>query len=97
VKPGGNHAGAPVRVVVVTPDELREIVRVAVAEAMREHRPTEAEWLDVHGAADLTGLHPKTIQRKARLGELPCHRAGRLLRFRRGDLEAYLAGKAVAR
>ena len=37
-------------------------------------------------AAELLGLHPKTIQRLARTGELPAVRVGRYWRFRASAL-----------
>jgi excisionase family DNA binding protein len=36
--------------------------------------------------SSLTGLSTRTLRRKARHGELPVYRIGRLVRYRRGDL-----------
>ena len=38
----------------------------------------------------LGGLHPKTVQRMARRGELPAYRVGRYWRFRASELSAWL-------
>jgi excisionase family DNA binding protein len=39
----------------------------------------------------LLGLHPKTVQRLARSGEIPSVRVGRKWRYRATALEAWLA------
>lgn len=78
-------------VIVTTPEELRAIVRAEVRAALAEQRePEPAEWLDTAGAAELLGVHPRTIARMANRGELPCTRVGRLLRFERDELLAWL-------
>jgi len=38
--------------------------------------------LDDGQAAQLLGIHPKTLQRLARAGEIPAHRVGRFWRYR---------------
>ena len=47
-------------------------------------------------AAQLLKIHPKTLQRMARRGEIPGVQIGRLWRFRRSELNAWVA-KIVAR
>jgi excisionase family DNA binding protein len=39
----------------------------------------------------LGGLHPKTVQRMARRGQLPAYRIGRYWRFRASELNDWLA------
>lgn len=41
-------------------------------------------------AGKLLGLHPKTVQRLARQGELPAVRIGRYWRFRASALNAWI-------
>jgi excisionase family DNA binding protein len=41
-------------------------------------------------AAEMLGLHPKTIQRLARAGELPAVRVGRYWRFRASALNEWI-------
>ncbi len=41
-------------------------------------------------AADFLGLHPKTVQRMARRGELPAYRIGRYWRYRASELDSWL-------
>jgi excisionase family DNA binding protein len=45
---------------------------------------------DVEAAQFLGGLHPKTVQRLARRGELPAYRIGRYWRFRASELDQWL-------
>jgi len=45
---------------------------------------------DVEAAAFLGGLHPKTVQRMARRGQLPAYRVGRFWRFRASELDEWL-------
>jgi excisionase family DNA binding protein len=45
---------------------------------------------DAEAAKFLGGLHPKTVQRMARRGELPAYRIGRYWRFRVTELSQWL-------
>lgn len=45
---------------------------------------------DVEAAQFLGGLHPKTLQRMARRGELPAYRIGRYWRYRASELDQWL-------
>lgn len=51
---------------------------------------------DLH-AGQLLGLHPKTVQRMARRGEIPAIRIGRYWRFRASELNAWLETLASGR
>jgi excisionase family DNA binding protein len=46
--------------------------------------------LDTEEAARLLRIHPKTLRRSARLGEIPATRIGRLWRFRVSVLNEWL-------
>jgi len=46
--------------------------------------------LDTVEAAKLLRIHPKTLRRSARLGEIPATRIGRLWRFRASVLNEWL-------
>ena len=48
------------------------------------------EFYTVGQLADLLQLTPMTIYRMVRRGELACHAIGRIKRFRRDDVEAFL-------
>ena len=45
---------------------------------------------DAEAGKFLGGLHPKTVQRMARRGELPAYRIGRYWRFRASELSEWL-------
>jgi excisionase family DNA binding protein len=45
-------------------------------------------------AALLGGLHPKTLQRMARAGQIPAYRVGRWWRFRASELDKWLQAHA---
>ena len=45
---------------------------------------------ETEAAKFLGGLHPKTVQRMARRGELPAYRIGRYWRFRASELDQWL-------
>jgi excisionase family DNA binding protein len=46
--------------------------------------------LDSAQAAVLLGIHPKTLQKKARQGEVPARRIGDLWRFRASELDDWV-------
>lgn len=50
----------------------------------------QPEFYTVGQLAELLQLTPMTIYRMVRRGELACHAIGRIKRFRRGDVEAFL-------
>lgn len=52
--------------------------------------PHFERFLDSHQAADLLQIHPKTLQRLARKGEIRAMRIGKLWRFRTSDLDAWV-------
>jgi excisionase family DNA binding protein len=74
----------------MTPEQLRALVVDAVREALATRGAEPAEWLDAKSAAVLLGVHPRTVAKMAKGGELPSSRVGRLLRFRRADVVALL-------
>jgi excisionase family DNA binding protein len=50
--------------------------------------------LDDSQASSLLGIHPKTLQRLARAGELPSYRVGRFWRYRASELDVWLRSRA---
>lgn len=46
--------------------------------------------LDASEAAKLLRIHPKTLQKLARVGQVPAFRVGRFWRYRASDLEMWL-------
>jgi excisionase family DNA binding protein len=45
---------------------------------------------DTEAALFLGGLHPKTVQRMARRGEIPHYRVGKYYRYRASELSSWL-------
>ena len=64
---------------------IRDEVRRALAEAIQPD-----EYLATREAAGIAGVAVGTIRRWVREGRLPEHRAGRVVRVRRSDLEKLL-------
>jgi excisionase family DNA binding protein len=52
--------------------------------------------LDVDGAAAYLGMTEKGIRRRVQERTIPYYKVGRLLRFRRSELDAWLSEQAVA-
>jgi excisionase family DNA binding protein len=52
------------------------------------------QLLDDTEASALLGLHPKTLQKLARVGQVPAYRVGRFWRYRASDLEMWLRSGA---
>ena len=72
-------------------EAIRGDVRKALAELRaREHGPDQAAF-DTRGAAAYLGVSTRTIARLKASEELPHVTVGRQIRFRREDLDQYLA------
>ncbi len=56
----------------------------------RPPQPCFEPLLDDDQAAELLGVHPKTLQRLARRGQIPAYRIGRFWRYRVSELDAWL-------
>jgi excisionase family DNA binding protein len=56
----------------------------------RLRNDVQPEFYTVGQLAELLQLTPMTIYRMVSRGELTCHAIGRIKRFRRGDVEAFL-------
>jgi excisionase family DNA binding protein len=54
--------------------------------------PSTTIWNSVE-AAEYLRIHPRTLKRMARNGEIPSIQIGRLWRFRQSDLDAWLTRK----
>jgi len=50
----------------------------------------EALLNDLQAAQFLGGLHPKTVQRMARRGEIPHYRVGKYYRYKLSELDQWL-------
>jgi excisionase family DNA binding protein len=58
-------------------------------EIKRNSRTEFEPLLDSNEAAQLLKVHPKTLQRMARRGEIPSIQIGKLWRFRGSELNAW--------
>ena len=84
----------PATVVVMPVESLRALIVDAVRQALDTGSGADveaAEFLDSVGAAELLSVTPRFIQALAKQGKLPSNRVGRLLRFRRVDLDAWIS------
>jgi excisionase family DNA binding protein len=62
-----------------------------------DNRPPFEPLLDSQQAAALLRIHPKTLQRMARQGEIAAIHIGKLWRFRASTLNEWLDSKAGLR
>ena len=92
--------GEAAKVIMVTPDELEQLVRKAVREAIRAElggkvpAQNTSAWLNTSQAAKLTGLSIRTLQNYVNSNKIPHSRDGREpIRFRRNELEAWVAAR----
>lgn len=89
------HLSAPAKpssraLVVIDADELERRIEEAVRRALTASHRQEPQWIDAEGAAALLGVHPRTVTRLAKSGRLASRRIGRLLRFERAAVLAWL-------
>lgn len=63
-----------------------------MADAAERNRP---EWLTVEQAAEILDLHPKTIRRQLKNGDLPGRKFGRQFRIPASALEATVEPQAA--
>ncbi len=77
--------------VVLSPDDLRAIVREEIRAALvtRQKQEEQGEWLTPDGVARVLGYKRRSIAGLVRRRGLPCVRVGRLLRFRRDEVEQW--------
>lgn len=82
----------PIRVVTISVEELERRIEDAVRRAL-EGAP-RSEWLTPDQAAELLGVARSSLKVLVRRDGLPTHRAGRSYRFKRGEVETWLEGRA---
>lgn len=81
------------KIAVLTETELREIVRAAVAEALKAAGASNAQprdWLKAEELAELYGLPHTWFEERGRAGDIARTKPGRYVLFKRLDVEAYL-------
>ncbi len=84
--------------VVLSPEELRAIVREEIRAALDVQPPRDepGEWIDAREAAKILNVCAKSVTNMAARGTLRSSRIGRMLRFKRSDVIAMLEGKHEA-
>lgn len=77
-------------------DELPAIIREHLRPflARQEATTDRGEALSTHAAAEYAGVSPATIREWVSAGRLRAQRAGRVLKVRKSDLDAFLARSA---
>ena len=89
----GNENGDGARELSGTLRSSRDLPVPAVLGLSSGSQPVFEPVLDSEEAAALLHIHPKTLQRLARNGELPGFRIGKLWGFRASALNAWLEGR----
>ena len=78
--------------------QLLDVLPVPPCEHFGNATSTLEPLLDDQRAAEfLGGIHPKTVQRMARRGEVPAYRVGRFWRYRASELDDWLRVKSTGR
>lgn len=81
-------------IVVLSQERLQELLVEAAERGARrvlEECGVESGWMDKDGVANMTGYKPAYISELVRRRGLSCHRVGRKMRFRRDEVEAWMA------
>ena len=84
--------------IVMSRDELAKLIRSEVSTSMRAvlaERVVQEDWIDLDAAASLHGYSRQHVARMANRGTIPAHRFGKLHRFRRSELDAFLSAKSA--
>jgi excisionase family DNA binding protein len=82
---GSGHYPSMADIVVMTAEQLREVVRGAVRDALKEAQAGDLV------SATVSGLSPRTFRRLVRTGKLDGKKVGRAYLVKRESLERYLA------
>jgi len=81
--------GRPVPELSSTDAELDRLAEL-LAERVAARVGTGSPWLSAHGAAAYLICPESRIRKLTMTGELPCHRDGRRVLYRREELDAYV-------
>lgn len=85
----------PARVVVVTADELRQLVREAVRAELAARPNVDDDWIDQRTVARMLCVKPATIPGYVKREGLPAHRGGRFYTFRRSEVIAWMEARPL--
>jgi excisionase family DNA binding protein len=62
-----------------------------------EHASQFERFIDLETAAELLQLHPDTLKRKTRAGEIPGRKIGRRWKYRLSELDAWAKSTLISR
>lgn len=86
--------------VTLTVDQLRDLIRTEIKAAIRERADAKplAPILDSEEAADYLRMPVGVLRKRTAKGEVPSFKIGAVLRYRRAELDDWIAndGKAKA-
>jgi excisionase family DNA binding protein len=81
-----------IKLVVVPFDDLETMITRAIRDAIGDSDSKDrSEWVGRDEVAETLGYKPSYVYELVRRRGLPCRRIGRILRFRREDVEAWMA------
>ena len=90
------HSAAPQNTFPEPPAAVSSSRRLPEIVTLTNEAPPFEPLLDSDEAAVLVKINPKTLQRKARLGEIPGVQIGKLWRFRASVLNEWLEDKMAS-
>jgi len=62
---------------------------------MQEEKEQQRKFLTISEIANYLNIKEKTIYAKVEAGEIPCYRIGRLIRFKKDEIDAWIGTKKV--
>lgn len=89
------------RTVVISPEELTELIQNAVERSVEKHVPgvlreaTKKQFLTVEELSALTGWSRRTIQYLRDSRQIPFYQDGRRILFKTDEVEKYLESKKI--
>lgn len=67
------------------------------AQEIDGHPATFERFIDLATAADLLQIHPDTLKKKTRVGEIPGRKVGRRWKYRLSELDAWAKSTLISR
>lgn len=75
------------KIVVMSEDELEELIERAVEKALLKRENFTRKWLNQKEACEYTGYNRSTLNERTREGLLPVYRDGKSVRYLISDLD----------
>jgi excisionase family DNA binding protein len=82
-------------VLVMSPDDIRELVRSVMREELANHEKPAREVLTAEHVAEMFEVHVRTVAKLVVRDGLPAHRLGREYRFNRAEVLAWLEERST--